>query len=436
MSKISAPCAARSNWRIPKTGLSVVLAFGLGASPAVAEDFYKGKTIILYVAASPGGGYATYARAISRHWGRHIPGKPGFVVKHKMGAQGLVAAGYLANKAKRDGTEILASYREAVTTTPLTTKGIRFDPTKLSYIGTADQGFGICVAAKRTKIATLEDVMRTPVKLGATHHRSLGYSAAYFMNNMFGTQFEVYHGYPAGSFIVLALERGEVDARCGWSVSSMKAMKPTWFKGAMVNILVQLSLTSHPQLKGKVPLITKFAKNDEQRKLLNLILTPQSVGRPYVGPPELPAERLKILRTSFLSVLKDKGFLKDATKQGIDINPVTGEETERLIANLFKTPKPMIQRYLDVTTKSKKVKLVKVKIPFRTDTVTVSGVKRKGRRVSFKIGGKKVTVKVSGSKTKVTIAGKATKRKAIKTGMNCTITHQGHRTRAKTIACK
>ncbi len=417
-----------------------LLALALGAislsGAASSAEFYKGKRVTLFVAASPGGGYATYARAIARHWGNHIPGNPTFVVKHKMGAQGLVAASYLANKAPRDGTEILASYREAVTTTPLTTKkGVRFDPAKFSYIGSADQGFGVCIAAKRVNIKSLDDVMKTPVKLGATHYRSLGYSSAYFMNNMFGTKFEVYHGYPAGTYIVLALERGEVDARCGWSVSSMKAMKPTWFDGKMVNILVQLSLTSHPQLKGKVPLVMKYAKNDDQRQLIKLILTPQSVGRPYIAPPGLSKGRLQLLRTSFMATLKDKGFLRDAAKQRIDINPVSGEKIHALVVNLFKTPQSMIDRYLAVTTKSDRVKLVKVKIPWQTQKVKVTAVKRKGRRVSFKLKGKKVTVKVSGRKTKVTIGGKKAKRKAIKAGMICKITHKGNRTGAKSIAC-
>ena len=406
------------------------------ASAAQAADFYKGKRVTLYVAASPGGGYATYARAIARHWNRYIPGSPRFTVKHKMGAQGLVAASFLANKSKRDGTEILASYREAVTTSPLTTKkGVHFDPAKLSYIGSADQGFGVCIAHKRTGLKSIDDIMKQPVKLGATHHRSLGYSSAYFMNNMFGTKFEVYHGYPAGTSIVLALERGEVDARCGWSVSSMKAMKPTWFEGAAVNILVQLSLTSHPQIKGKVPLIMKYAKDDKQRQLLRLILTPQSVGRPYVGPLELPADRLNLLRTSFLATLKDKGFLADAAKQRIDINPVTGEELHKLVVNLFKTPKPLVDEYLAVTTKSDKVKLVKVKIPWQTHTAKVTGTKRGGRRVSFKADGNKVTVRVSKSKTAITIAGTKAKRSAVKAGMTCKITHKGSRSRAKSIAC-
>ncbi|MGY9006622.1 MAG: Bug family tripartite tricarboxylate transporter substrate binding protein [Alphaproteobacteria bacterium] len=417
------------------SGLAVALcAFAFGSAPQAA-DFYKGKRITLYVAASPGGGYASYARAIARHWNRHIPGDPRFVVKHKQGAQGLVAASYLANKSRRDGTEILASYREAVTTSALTAKsGVRFDATKFGYIGSADQGYGVCVAAKRINVKSLEDAKKKPVRLGATHHRSLGYSSAYFLNNMFGTQFQVYHGYPAGSSIVLALERGEVDARCGWSESSLKTMKPTWMEGKMVNILLQLSLTSHPQLKG-VPLVKSFAKTDEQRQLLNFILTPQSVGRPYIAPPGLPKARLELLRTSFMAVLKDKTFLKDAKKQRIDINPVTGAELDVLIANLFKTDKKLIERALEVTTKSTKVKLVKVKIPWLTNKVKVSKVKRRGRRVSFKAGGHKVTVKVSKSKTKITIAGKKAKRSAVKAGMTCAITHKGSKSRAKSIKC-
>ncbi len=417
-----------------------LLALCLGAlaftGAASAAEFYKGKRITLFVAASPGGGYATYARTLARHWGRYLPGNPKFTVKHKMGAQGLVAATYLAHKSPRDGTEILASYREAVTTTPLTNKkSVRYDPMKFSFIGSADQGFGTCIANKTTGIKSLEDVMKKEVRLGATHNRSTGYTSAYFMNNMFGTKFVVHHGYPAGTYIVLAMQRGEVDARCGWSVSSMRAMKPTWLEGEQVNLLVQLSLTSHPDLKGKVPMIMDYAKTDAQREMIKLILTPESVGRPYIGPPGLPAKRLQLLRTSFMATLKDKGFLKDAAKQRIDINPVSGEKIHALVVNLFKTPQPMIDRYLAVTTKSTKVKLVKVKIPWQTQKVEVTAVKRQGRRVSFKLKGKKVTVKVSGRKTKVTIGGKKAKRKAIKAGMTCKITHQGNRTGAKKIAC-
>jgi tripartite-type tricarboxylate transporter receptor subunit TctC len=412
---------------------ATVIAAGIGA--ASAADFYKGKRITLYVAASPGGGYATYARAIARHWDRYIPGSPRFTVKHKMGAQGLVAASYLANKSKRDGTEILASYREAVTVSPLTTKkGVHYDPVKFGFIGSADQGFGTCIANKSTGIKTLDDAMKKEVRLGATHHRSTGYTAAYFMNNMFGTKFVVHHGYPAGTFIVLALERGEVDARCGWSVSSMRAMKPEWLAGGPVNILVQLSLTSHPDLKGKVPLIMDYAKTEEHRNLLKLILTPESVGRPYITPPGLPQERLQLLRASFMATLKDKNFLKDAEKQRIDISPVKGEELKALVVDLFKTPKAMVDRYLEVTTKSDSVKLVKVEIPFQTQKVKVAGIKREGRRVSFELKNQNVTVSVGG-KTKITIAGKKAKRKAIKVGMSCEITHQGSGTGAKSIIC-
>ena len=136
-----------------------------------------------------------------------------------------------------------------------------------------------------------------------------------------------------------------------------------------------------------------------------------------------------------MAVLKDKTFLKDAKKQRIDINPVTGAELDVLIANLFKTDKKLIERALEVTTKSTKVKLVKVKIPWLTNKVKVSKVKRRGRRVSFKAGGHKVTVKVSKSKTKITIAGKKAKRSAVKAGMTCAITHKGSKSRAKSIKC-
>ncbi|MGE0650911.1 MAG: Bug family tripartite tricarboxylate transporter substrate binding protein [Alphaproteobacteria bacterium] len=413
------------------------IALAMTAGSATAADYFANKRVTLYVAASPGGGYAVYARAIARHWNKHIAGKPSFTVKHMQGAQGLVAAGYLANKSKRDGTEVLASYREAVTTTPLTSKkGVHFDPTKLTYIGSADQSVGACVAHQRTGVKTLEDAMKQPVKLGATTHRSLGYSVAYLMNNLFDTKFEVYHGYPANTAITIAVERGEVDAACSWTMDSMKVLKPTWVKGETVNILVQLSLSSYPDLKGKVPLISDFAKTQEQRDMVKLVMTPQSVGRPYVAPPEVPASTVKILRTSFLATLKDDGFLKDATKQGIEVNPVTGEELEALVKGLFATPPETVAKMLDVTTKSDRVKLVKVELPWKTDEVKIEASRRDGRSLVFKSGGEKVTVSVSGSQSDVKVAGKKAKRSAIKPGMTCKVTHQGDRTTAKAIDCQ
>jgi tripartite-type tricarboxylate transporter receptor subunit TctC len=413
------------------------VALAATAGTATAADYFANKRITLYVAASPGGGYAVYARAIARHWNKHIAGSPSLIVKHMQGAQGLVAAGYLANRSKRDGTEVLASYREAVTTTPLTSKkGVHFDPTKLTYIGSADQSVGACIAHKRAGVTKLEDAMKKPVKLGATHHRSLGYSVAYLMNNLFDTKFEVYHGYPANTEVTIAVERGEVDAACSWTMDSMKVLKPQWVKGETVDILVQLSLSSYPDLKGKVPLISDFAKTQEQRDMVKLVMMPQSVGRPYVAPPEVPAGNVKILRTSFLATMKDEGFLKDASKQGIEVNPVTGEELEALVKSLFATPPETVAKMLDVTSKSDRVKLVKVELPWKTNEVKIEESRRDGRSLVFKAGGKKVMVSVSGSKSEVKIAGKKVKRSGIKAGMTCKVTHQGNRTTAKSIECQ
>ena len=339
----------------------VALAAMCGA--ATAAESFKNKNITLYVAASPGGGYAVYARSIARHWGKYIPGNPDVIVKHMQGAQGLVAAGYLANKSKRDGTEVLASYMEAVTTTPLTTtQGIHFDPTKLTYIGSAAPTVNVCVAHKRTGITSLRDIMKRPAKLGASHHRSLSYSVAYLMNNMFDTKLEVYHGYPDNTDITLALERGEIDVACSWPMDTMKVLKPEWLKGdgGNVNIIVQIGLNSDPLLRGKVPLMGDFAQSKEDNDLIRLVTTPLAVGRPYVAPPELPAEVTEILRDSFMSTMKDGPFLQEVGKQGVEVDPMEGEELERLVKGLFATPKDTVAKMLEISTKSDRVKLVDV----------------------------------------------------------------------------
>lgn len=338
------------------------LAFMAMAGAATASDF-KDKTITLYVAASPGGGYAVYARSIARHWGRSIPGNPDVIVRHMQGAEGLVAANYLANRSKKDGSEILASYQEAVTTTPLTSsQGVLYDPTKFTFIGSAAPTVNVCVVHKRAGISSLQEVMKRPVKLGASHHRSLGYSSAYLMNNMFDTKFEIFHGYPSNTEITLAMERGEIDGACSWPLDTMRALKPEWLSGdgGIVNIIVQIGLKSDPALSGKVPLMGDFAKSQEDKDLIGLVTTPLAVGRPYIAPPDVPADITRMLRASFLATMKDDAFLKEIEKQGVEVDPMSGEDLEALVKRLFAVPKETVARMLDITTKSDRVKLTDV----------------------------------------------------------------------------
>ncbi len=419
-------------------GLGAIVFAAAAPLAASAADF-SGKRVTLYVSASPGGGYAAYARTVAKVWPAHIPGKPRMLVKHKQGASGVVALNYLYNVGKKDGTEVLASYREAASTTPLLSsaeerKNFKYDLTKMSWIGSVNSYYGVCVAWHASGIKTFDDVKTKGLKMGGTHFGNLSSQAPRVMNNLLDTKIEVYSGYPHGTVVNLAMERREVDGRC-WSVDSIKAIASQWWEEKKIVPFIQLSLRSYPTLKH-VPVITDLAKNQKDRQILNLLFSNSAMSRPYVGPPGLSGDVLKALRTSFIATTKDKAFLEGAKKVRLDIDVVKGEEIEKIIKSIYATPPSVVKEALTAINSTAKTKIVKVKIPVVTETVKVAGVKRKGRRISFKGKDGKVTVSASGRKTKVTIAGKKAKRSAVKAGMTCTIAHQGHRSTAKSIDCK
>jgi len=408
------------------------------AGAASAADSFKGKRVTLYVAASPGGGYAAYARTVAKNWGRHIPGNPKVTVKHKQGASGVVALNYLYNVAKKDGTELLASYREAASTTPLLStpkerKNFRYDLTKMGWIGSVNSYYGVCVAWHAAASKNFKDVQTKGLKMGGTHFGNLSSQAPRVMNNLLGTKIEVYSGYPHGTNVNLAMERGEVEGRC-WSVDSIKSIAPQWWSQKKIIPFIQLGIQSYPGLEH-VPVITNLAKNKKDRQILNVLFSNSGMARPYVGPPGLPKATLQTLRTSFIATTKDKQFLAGAKKVRLDIDVVPGEQIEKIIASIYATPASVVKEALTAINSTAKTKIVKVKIPVVTETVKVSKVKRKGRRISFKGKSGKVTVSASKRKTKVKIGGKKAKRSAVKAGMTCTIAHQGHRSRAKSITC-
>jgi tripartite-type tricarboxylate transporter receptor subunit TctC len=158
-----------------------------------------------------------------------------------------------------------------------------------------------------------------------------------------GTKLKLVSGYPGGNDVDLAMERGEVKGRCGWSWSSVKSTHPDWIRDHKIKVLVQLGLTKHPDLPD-VPLVTEFAKTDAQRQLLRLIFARQVMGRPYLAPPGVPRDRAEMLRNAFAATLHDPDFLADAEKSQIEINPVSGDAIEKLVAEAYQTPAEVVQR--------------------------------------------------------------------------------------------
>jgi tripartite-type tricarboxylate transporter receptor subunit TctC len=325
--------------RIALTALAILCTAAHAQSPA---DFYRGRTIDLYIGYSVGGGYDVYARLIARHIGKHIPGNPTVVPKNMEGAGSLRLANWIAQVAPRDGTVFGAVSRGAPFDPLLGQKAAQFSGTDFTWVGSANNEVSLCVASDTAPVATFEDVRSKELTVGSTGAADDTAQFPKVLNAVLGTRFKIITGYPGGNEVSLAIERGEVQGRCGWSWSSIKATHERWVTSGKIRLLVQLALERHPDLP-KVPLITELAKTDEQRQLLKLIFARQVVGRPYLAPPGLPADRADALRQAFTATMNDPEFRADAEKSKLEINPVAGDRVDALVREIYRTPAAVTQ---------------------------------------------------------------------------------------------
>ncbi|MBV8419466.1 MAG: hypothetical protein JOZ26_05595 [Hyphomicrobiales bacterium] len=323
------------------------ISLGHAQSPA---DFYKGKTIDLYIGYSAGGGYDVCARALARHMARFIPGHPTIVPKNMPGAGSLVLANWLYNVAAKDGTAFGTIGRGTAFDPLLGSTKAQFDADKFNWIGSMNDEVSVCVAWHTTGIATLEQVMQKELTVGGTGPAADTDQFPKVLNATIHTKFKIIAGYPGGNDIDLAMERGEVMGRCGWSWSSVIATHKQWFDEKKINVLVQLSLNKHGDLPN-VPLIMDFAKTGEARQIFKLVFARQPMGRPFLAPPGIPAERTAALRKAFMDTMKDPGFLAEAEKMQLEINPVSGDAVQEIMQEVYQTPKAIAAAVADMVNR-------------------------------------------------------------------------------------
>jgi tripartite-type tricarboxylate transporter receptor subunit TctC len=321
-----------------------------GASADSVADFYKGKTIDFYIGYSVGGGYDVYARLISQYLGKHIPGNPTIVPKNMTGAGSLKLANWLYQVAPKDGTAIGAIGRGTAFDPLFKLKGAQFDASKYTWIGSANNEVSVCVSWKGYGVTKFEDLLTKPLVVGGTAASADTDQFPKILNYVLGTKFKIITGYPGGNEVGLAMERGEVQGRCGWSWSSVMSTHKQWYDEKKFIVLMQLALEKHPDLPD-VPLIVELAKTDEQRQLLRLIFARQVMGRPYLAPPGIPQDRADALRKAFMDTMKDKDFLADADKAKMEITPVAGDRLEALVKEIYTTPKAVAQKAAAIINK-------------------------------------------------------------------------------------
>ena len=313
-----------------------------GSVDVRADDFYRGKQIRMLIGTDAGGAYDVYARALSRHMGRHIPGEPGFILQNMPGAAGLQAANYIYNVAPKDGT-VIAGTPNAIPTAPLTNPGaVKFDPNNLSWIGSATKELYIGYVWHDAPIKSFEEARNTEALLGGITVGSFSTDVGNLASELFGMKFRTVTGYKSSPEIQLAVERGEVHGVMGTAYSALKLAQAKWLSDKKVRIIVQFGLRRHP-LYPDVPLYIDFAQNDDQRKAILFYTGNLAHGKPYFAPPDLPPERLETLRRAFDATMKDGEFLKDIKASGGDIDsPMTGEELARFVAEENQTPLEVI----------------------------------------------------------------------------------------------
>ena len=327
-------------------GLVALSLLGLASGPVLAQtpaEFYKGKNVDLYVGYSTGGGYDVYGRIVARFMGRHIPGNPTVVVKNMDGAGSMRAANYIYNVAPKDGTAFGTVARGLAFDTLFGLQGAQFDGTKFSWIGSANDEVSVCVGWSATSgIAKFEDLKTKQMIVGGTGGSADTDQFPRIINAVLGTKMKLVVGYPGGNEVNLAMERGEVQGRCGWSWSSVKSTQSGWLKDKKINVLVQLSLSKHADLPD-VPLIMDLAQTEEQKQIFRLIFARQVLGRPFLAPPGLPADRLAALRTAFMDTMKDADFLAEADKLKLEITAVPGETLQKIVQEAYATPKDVVK---------------------------------------------------------------------------------------------
>jgi tripartite-type tricarboxylate transporter receptor subunit TctC len=343
---VGRPFALRSNIA-SLVGLIVLAAFiGPAFSQTSVEQFYAGKKIDLIIGYTPGGTYDLYARLLARHMSKYIPGNPVIVPRNMPGGGSRVAATWVYEVAPRDGTVLATADQSLSVEQAMGDPQLRVDTTKLIYIGNPIAGNNTTVSWHTSGVKTIADAMRVELPVGATGaSTSSQYPRA--MNALLGTRFKVILGYPGTNDINLAMERGEVAGKGSDSWTAWKSTRPDWLRDHKINVLVQIGLTKEPDLPD-VPLMTDLAKTDEDRAILKLLSVSGAIGRPIFTAPGVPPERVQALREAFDKAVKDPVLLDEAQAGKMDINPVSGEELQSLVAEIVATPKPVGDRLREI----------------------------------------------------------------------------------------
>ena len=307
------------------------------------DDFYKGKTIRLLVGYGPGTGYDLYARLLANHMSQHIPGNPVIVAENMPGAAGLSMMNYLYNVAARDGT-VLGMPSRSLFSEPLFGNTLaKYDAKQFAWLGSMGRDTALCFTWHTSGINTLDDAKTRKVLVGSTGPTAGSTIDPNLLNALFGTQFAPLIGYPDSGAIGIAMENGELQGYCGFTLAATKSARPDWLTEKKVNIIAQLTLKPAAELKG-VPLVMDYAEDAMTRQALTVAFADQDVARPLAGPPGIPPDRVKTLQKAFVETMADPKLVSEARQLSIDIDdPADGDAVAEIVRKIYATPPDVVQ---------------------------------------------------------------------------------------------
>jgi tripartite-type tricarboxylate transporter receptor subunit TctC len=329
--------------RLRPLALCVAALVLLGLAQAATAQETIDRPVTIYVAGTAGGGIDLYARLFARHFGRHVAGKPNVTVQVMPGAGGIRAANFLAEQAPRDGTAI-ATFASGPILEPLIgARNPGYDMSSFTWLGAMNKDFGLCIASATTPFKTIDDVRRQQMVVAGTGAGSETDTWPIVLNDVLGTKFKLVTGYLGSQETILAIERGEAHGRCVFSLSALKIAKPDWLRDKKINVLVLTALAGSADFPG-VPAVVDLVSKPQDRQLLELMVGPGAMARSFVAPPALPAGKATLLRRAFDATLQDAEFRAEAARMQADLAPTTGEEVQALVARIYATPRPVIER--------------------------------------------------------------------------------------------
>jgi tripartite-type tricarboxylate transporter receptor subunit TctC len=324
--------------------LCVAATLVFGASIAAAdnvEGFFKGLNMPLIIGYSAGGGYDVYARMLARYFGKHVPGDPNIVPQQMEGAGSLRSANYIFTAAPKNGS-VIGTFSRSMGISPLLDKA-NFDSRKFTWLGSITDDNTVCLTWNTSPIKTWADFISKPSKFGGEGPGADPDIWAQAYKNVLGAKDQLVSGYPGTNDIVLAMQRGEVDGLCGISWSTIVAAHPDWMPNHLVNILVQAPISKADEIPN-VPYATDLATDPEQLQILKVLMASQGMARPFVAPPDIPEDRKAALIAAFDATMADPEFLAEAKKHVLDVRPVTGAAIDKILAEVYTTPKDVLAK--------------------------------------------------------------------------------------------